>query len=469
MGKFKFENQGTNTYLVCRLTGQKIDTMSLGMLTNNKIPGIAPAFYTQQDTELLIKYNISSHITMRDFFSGVIGKKRLLDMFSSIIMALHSAEEYMLDLNAVLLNLDYIFADPAGCSARLICVPILDMPEREYDFGVFFKRVMFSTQFDQTEDCGYVTQIINYLNGTATFSIDEFGRFLKQIDQEPVSVKPSQQDTTVLKDTPFPINLEGDVPETEGTTVLRTGVPIQADSKHKEEKERFLFHFIHHNNKSTNKNKEQKESQKQMKKEENQRKKEEKKREKKDKIKKYSMLNNIDIPNKGQSDTNVVSEKMPKEIEEQKKPEKRLDMLPRLDTDSEVESQNAGRSDFGVTTVLTSDTYGETSILKDDPQVSSIQPYLIRLKNREEISLNRPVFRIGKDRDTVDYPVSDNTAVSRRHAEFIIKDGNCYVMDMNSTNHTYINGKMIPSNAEMVLRDGDRICLANEEFQFKMM
>lgn len=181
------------------------------------------------------------------------------------------------------------------------------------------------------------------------------------------------------------------------------------------------------------------------------------------------MLNNIDIPNKGQSDTNVVSEKMPKEIEEQKKPEKRLDMLPRLDTDSEVESQNAGRSDFGVTTVLTSDTYGETSILKDDPQVSSIQPYLIRLKNREEISLNRPVFRIGKDRDTVDYPVSDNTAVSRRHAEFIIKDGNCYVMDMNSTNHTYINGKMIPSNAEMVLRDGDRICLANEEFQFKMM
>ncbi|MFR1949967.1 MAG: FHA domain-containing protein [Roseburia hominis] len=39
-------------------------------------------------------------------------------------------------------------------------------------------------------------------------------------------------------------------------------------------------------------------------------------------------------------------------------------------------------------------------------------------------------------------------------------------MDTNSTNHTYVNGVMIRSNEEVVLSEGDKIRLANEEFVF---
>ena len=47
---FTYENQGTNTYLVYQIAGSdKIDTMSLGMITNNKIAGIVPTVFTQLD------------------------------------------------------------------------------------------------------------------------------------------------------------------------------------------------------------------------------------------------------------------------------------------------------------------------------------------------------------------------------------------------------------------------------------
>ena len=46
------------------------------------------------------------------------------------------------------------------------------------------------------------------------------------------------------------------------------------------------------------------------------------------------------------------------------------------------------------------------------------------------------------------------------------REGRCFILDTNSTNHTYVNGVMIRSNEEVVLSEGDKIRLANEEFVF---
>ena len=73
MGEFHYENQGTQTYLVYSLNNQDfIDSMSLGMLTNNKIPGLAAAIFTQMDATKYIKYNVSAKISVRQFFEGQV-------------------------------------------------------------------------------------------------------------------------------------------------------------------------------------------------------------------------------------------------------------------------------------------------------------------------------------------------------------------------------------------------------------
>lgn len=123
---------------------------------------------------------------------------------------------------------------------------------------------------------------------------------------------------------------------------------------------------------------------------------------------------------------------------------------------------------FGETTVLgVGSEAGETTVLGTS-QAQIIKPYLLRIKNNERIELNKPVFRIGKERSYVDYFVSDNTAVSRSHANIINKDNEFYIVDTNSTNHTYVNGSMIQSNVETKIEHGTKIRLANEDFEFFM-
>lgn len=66
------------------------------------------------------------------------------------------------------------------------------------------------------------------------------------------------------------------------------------------------------------------------------------------------------------------------------------------------------------------------------------------------------------------YVVNDNSAVSRSHADIIKRDNRYYVMDLNSTNKTYLNGVTLAKKEETELKDGDVIKLANEEFVFSI-
>ena len=95
-------------------------------------------------------------------------------------------------------------------------------------------------------------------------------------------------------------------------------------------------------------------------------------------------------------------------------------------------------------------------------------PSLFRVLTEETISINKPVFRIGKERSYVDYFVTNNNAVSRSHADIITRGSNYFVIDLNSKNHTYINDQMLPVQCETEIRDGDRLRLGNEEFIFNV-
>ena len=109
MNNFTFENQGTNTYLVYTVSPEDaVDTMSLGMLTNNTIDGLASTIFMQLDMTKYIKYNVSAKVSAKQIFSGPVNKKRLIGVFSGIVNAMLAAEDYMIDTNSILLDLDYI-------------------------------------------------------------------------------------------------------------------------------------------------------------------------------------------------------------------------------------------------------------------------------------------------------------------------------------------------------------------------
>lgn len=559
---FTYENQGNNTYLVYKIgASDNVDTMSLGMITNNKIDGIVPTLFTQSDTDRFIKYNISAKVSAKEFLSGVVNKKRLLGVFISVLKAIKSTEEYMIDARSLLIDLEHIYVDVSKCDAMLVCLPLVRQNE-SVNIPMFFKQIMFSTQFDQDENCDYVAQIINYLNSTPVFSVEAFEKLLMNIDadnlniaaskavvgqQKPVQPqsqsqsqqpKPMQPAMNQLKNAQVQTNMPSQgkmqsqretqsannvvqpnqenfaVPNMNPQNQNRINNNVQMGTnisgtyvETTSEKQMSMFGLLTHYSKENKQIYERQKAQR--------------------KAQKEAEKNGAAMPGQNVKASNASfaipgqpPQQRPQSAQAQpqpvmpQQPQQQFVQPQRQFTQSNlpqrqfaqpqpmpqaqqkpvqqvqpqpVQNQNTNTGmtgnpsvppqilenmtkagNFGETTVLgVGSEAGETTVLGAS-QAQIIKPYLLRIKNNERIELNKPVFRIGKERSYVDYFVSDNTAVSRSHANIINKDNDFYIVDTNSTNHTYVNGSMIQSNVETKIEHGTKIRLANEDFEFFM-
>lgn len=116
-------------------------------------------------------------------------------------------------------------------------------------------------------------------------------------------------------------------------------------------------------------------------------------------------------------------------------------------------------------TGILNDGSSETTVLGGGQSVPTA--YLIRKKNNERITITKQVFKLGKERRKVDYCVSDNTNISRTHADIVYKNGEFYIVDNKATNGTSVNGASVAAGQERKIMNNDTIKLADEEFQFR--
>lgn len=537
---FTFENQGTNTYLVYAISEDDVvDTMSLGMLTNNRIPGLAATLFTQMDATKYIKYNVSSKVSVKQFFMGPVNKKRLIGVFNGIVDAMLSSEEYMIDVNTILLDLEYIFTDVSTCETTLICLPMQNANMAKNDLSTFFKNIMFSTQFDQTENCDHVAKIINYLNSTPVLSLVDFKGLLDNLNkaqgvaytpqpaaapvQQPQPVQPQQAPVApqqpqtsgqgyvpnpapvqqapkpvASQPTPSPQANRQPVPNVPPQNAKPAGMnippaakaapqPKQAASNGQgvpAEKPMSMMNLLmHYNKENAQLYKEQKAAKKAA-----------------DAAAKAAPQpaqpkQNVPAPNAGfaipgqptpapqamaASAPKAAQQSVPKQAQmaPQPAPAPKAAQSP-VPAAMPVQPQQINAypgnampqtqsANFGETTILGGGGIGETTVLGVSAMNVEAKPFLIRTKNNEKIPLDKPVFRIGKEKSYVDYFIGDNTAISRSHANIVSRDGEYFVVDTNSTNHTYLNGQMLASNVETKITSGAKIRLANEDFEFKI-
>lgn len=136
--------------------------------------------------------------------------------------------------------------------------------------------------------------------------------------------------------------------------------------------------------------------------------------------------------------------------------------------------QNGGgtvvlNEDAGGTVVLNEDVGGTVVLDESESFNVATYPKLIRRNTGEEIVIDKPVFRIGKEAGAVDYLVPDNPTVSRNHADIISRDGRYYLYDNNSTNRSYVNNIIVEPLKNVELYDGASIRLSDEEFEFRII
>ena len=560
---FTYENQGSNTFMVYEVGAEEIiDSMSLGMITNNKILGFAPTIFFQQDTTKYFKYNISAKVSADQFLMGVVNKKRLIGVFQGIVNAMLSAEEYMIDAASICLDLKYIFTDVSTCETTLICLPIVDLEKPPVDLKAFFKNIVFSTQFDQTENCDYVAKLFNHLNSASVFSLAEFKELLDEIERggapapapQPVPTPapvpqpaptpaPAPQPVPTPAPAPQPVPTPAPAPQPVPTPIPvptavakpvapvpqpvkpapnagfaipgqnpvavpqgKTATPAPAEAPQvntgTEEKEMSLMYLMQHYNKENaaiyKAQQEAKKNAKAMADLAAAKGQPVAPAGKPAKPAKPAKPGKQPAPNAGfaipgqpapapnagfaipgQPTPAPTPVAAPTPAPKPVAPAPQPAPTPVAPAPQPVPTPVAPApmpmvppmgqpANFGETTVLSAGGIGETTVLGAAPIAQEVKPILLRIKNNERIIIDKPVFRIGKERSYVDYFIGDNSAISRSHANIVTRDGEYFVVDTNSTNHTYVNGGMIQSNVETKITPGTKIRLGNEEFEFKL-
>ncbi len=90
--------------------------------------------------------------------------------------------------------------------------------------------------------------------------------------------------------------------------------------------------------------------------------------------------------------------------------------------------------------------------------------YIKQLRTSKKYYLNSNEVTIGKRQCEIE--IADNPAVSKHHAMIQKKEGKYYLVDLNSTNGTKVNGKKINADIPEFLQDETQIEFANEKFVF---
>ncbi len=82
-------------------------------------------------------------------------------------------------------------------------------------------------------------------------------------------------------------------------------------------------------------------------------------------------------------------------------------------------------------------------------------------ENVSDIIVTKQNFVIGKSETETDYTIKESTAVSRRHLEFVISERKIFILDLGSTNGTYVNGNLLTPDSYVPVNYGDIIDIAD--------
>lgn len=107
----------------------------------------------------------------------------------------------------------------------------------------------------------------------------------------------------------------------------------------------------------------------------------------------------------------------------------------------------------------------QTVLLTNSQKDTQVKVFKSASPGIPDIIITYTPYLIGKQEGLVDY-VLNGEAISRIHAK-IEKEGNDYcISDLNSTNGTYVNSRLLETNETVLLNTGDEIFIANFAFIF---
>ncbi|MCR5212827.1 MAG: FHA domain-containing protein [Eubacterium sp.] len=525
--RFTAKNIGHERYLTYIMgEGMDVDEDVLDYCEENDIPEIMTIIYEEDDDFDYLTYDVTGRTSLEDYIKNVMGKEKVLNILRNVAMGMINIKEYAIPMSYIILNRSFMYIDPDNMALRFMYLPVEGDASVSMEFKSFARQLIASMKFDVEENLSYVGQLLTYINGdsfnlrgligltealmqdsgigfggmadiksddgseivdsmdpslvaseeknAADFmsGLEEVGDSLPEIggDEEDEALEAAE---SAAVDTP--VIDEEKAENAAGDMEADSSEDIPSDSSGTKEKDKTQ-------DVATDINTEQvvpsgtdalkSDSVDDI----------------KARISEIVGDKSINPKNSGVSMSKPVRVnkaavmKASAEISHEEEAAAAAAAAAAVDQAVEAissESRNSKEKN-NVVTESASDVKKESALApaKKEAVIDNtilgnagtikINPYLIRVNTGQRIMINKPVFKIGKASRGVDFHVSGNGAVSRQHAIILHKGDSYYIKDNKSTNHTYVDGKEIEPDVEVLLKDNSVISLGDEDFTFKV-
>ncbi len=385
--------------------GVMLDFQKLDLLKT--IPGTAPCRVTFRDGVRYLDYFVGGFSPVSSLFSSEMTRARFFDVMEKLSAAAAAVQTGGIDTQ-ILLEPEHVFLCEQGAA---FCYAPVDGYQNQ-GMRTLLLGVIYRSVFSNAEDSSYVTPIVSYLQN-APFSIGEFQSLL-------YSVKISGQPSCYY--TPQQPCAE-DFSDAKGGTVLISDAAqfneyaVHAEEMRKAEEARLA---------------------EEARKAEEARLAEEARKEEEARLAEEARK----------------AEEARLAEEARKAEEARIAEEARKAEEARL-AEEARKAE-------------EARLAEEARKAEEAKPAVLWYpKTNERVQLLECVTRIGKKRDSVDFCIAGNPAVSRHHADIVRKDGAYYLIDQNSLNKSRVNGVFASPMQEVLLHAGDRIDLADEILIFE--
>lgn len=161
--KVAYENIGSSSYLTVTFGPEAgLIEYQLGMITSNEICHLLASTKRTIDGATVAYYNISSRVTL----SQVLERRKLkreefLNLIDGVIRATKEIGEYQLTASGLVMDPDYIYVDPAGCTPYFVYLPTAEYGEK----GIrdFLVDLVMKGQIEMSQD-NFVQVLLEAVN-----------------------------------------------------------------------------------------------------------------------------------------------------------------------------------------------------------------------------------------------------------------------------------------------------------------
>lgn len=159
-------------------SGDSLVKTELEMLKNNDIPGILPVSEIHDNGSTSLLYNITSRQQFPERMAGVFNGSQLYNMLKSICKMLLLLDEYMVSMEHLVLNMEFIYFEPGNNEVLFTALPIKG---RKQDKSIqnLLREIFGNLKYSDSVLMDFPAYIYDYINNNMQVNVKEFNNYIE--------------------------------------------------------------------------------------------------------------------------------------------------------------------------------------------------------------------------------------------------------------------------------------------------